>query len=824
VLQYPEEKHYVEVAVDVPTGRLGTFSYSVPKDLKLKPGQLVKVPFGSRRLQGLVCSLESTPAVPQTRDVISIIDTQPYLSPVHLNLANWISSNYLSSIFQAISPMLPPGVRTGHNLRVELNPEITGLKDDYINERQQKLLSYISRNIPITVMQLRKSFGESIGSHIKTLERKGYVVLKPVRESPSVRELKIKHLKLTPLGTSFDNKDYYLLKNASKQLQLIKALNNGLDGIKLTEARQKYGDSAINGLKKKNYVEILSVVVSRDPLAGISFPKDNKTELTEAQDIAAKQINNAIDSRTYCSFLLQGVTGSGKTEVYINAIDKCISTGRRAIVLVPEIALTHQIINRLAARFPNKVAVLHSGLSPGERYDQWWKMYRGEYPIVVGSRSAIFSPQFKLGLIVIDEEHEWTYKQVDPEPRYHTRDVAIKLAKLTNATLVMGSASPDINTRYRAESGTHNLLLLPDRIAGVADGLILHKNLAEVEIVDIKEELRQGNDQFLSRRLLKCLAECLESGNKALLFMNRRGTASNLRCDNCGLGVKCSRCDIYMTYHETYKYKNKQIREVLICHHCNNRRNVPGICLTCKQGKLNRHGIGTKGIAASVKVLFPEIKVIIWDGDTSRKATDVQSIMNDFETPGPAVLIGTQIVAKGLHFPEITLVGVISADIGLSIPDFRASERTFQLICQVAGRELVGILPGRVIIQTYQPDNYAIACAANQDFESFYNTEIKYRNELKIPPFSQMVKLNYSHSNISFAEKEALRVADFLRYHRDIRGVSNLRIMGPTPSYPFKLRGKYRWDVSIAGIQPVDFLKDLPLPRGWTIDVDPVGP
>ena len=250
-MEYPDEKHYVEVAVDVPTARLGTFSYSVPKGLTLKPGQLVRVPFGSRRPQGLVCSLESVPSVPQTRDVISVIDPEPYLSQIHLKLANWISSNYLSPIFQAVSPMLPPGVRTGNNLRVEINPELAVLKTNNINERQQKLLSYISQNSPVTVYQIRKSFGESIGTHIKTLERKGYVVLKPVRESPTVRELKVKHLRLTSLGWSFDAADNHLLQNAPKQFQLIKALKNGRDGIKLSEARNTFGDSAINGLKRK---------------------------------------------------------------------------------------------------------------------------------------------------------------------------------------------------------------------------------------------------------------------------------------------------------------------------------------------------------------------------------------------------------------------------------------------------------------------------------------------------------------------------------------------------------------------------------------------
>ncbi|MBR62287.1 MAG: primosomal protein N' [Dehalococcoidia bacterium] len=823
-MQYSEQKQYVEVAVDVPTARLGTFSYSVPDHLNVKPGQLVRVPFGSRRPQGLVRSLVPSPSVPQTRDVISVVDAEPYLDEIHLKLSDWISSNYLSPIFQSISPMLPPGVRTGNNLRIEINPELSGLKNHNINERQQKLLSYISQNSPLTVTQLRKSFGESIGTHIKTLERKGYLVLKPVRESQTVRELKVKHIRLTSDGRSFDISGSNALQNAPKQMQLFESLKTEYDAIKLSVARNTFGDSAVNGLKNKGYIEIFLVVVSRDPLAGIDFPNPENINLTKAQQVAAGHINTSIDSHDYNSFLLQGVTGSGKTEVYINAIKKCISQGRRSIVLVPEIALTHQIISRLASRFPNKVAVLHSGLTPGERYDQWWKIRRGEYPIVVGSRSAIFSPQMDLGLIIIDEEHEWTYKQIDPEPRYHTREVAIKLAKLTNATLVMGSASPDVDTRYRADAGVHKLLVLPDRISRSKQGLTESRNLAEVEIVDIKRELRQGHDHFLSRKLLSSLEDCLGSGSKALLFMNRRGSASFLRCESCGLGVKCRRCDIHMTYHETYKYRNEQKKEALICHHCNNRRNVPDKCLVCKEGKLNKYGVGTQGIASSVKSLFPATKVITWDRDTSKKAIDVQSLLDDFETPGPAVLIGTQIIAKGLHFPEITLVGVVSADLGLSIPDFRASERTFQLICQVAGRAGRGKLPGKVIIQTYQPDNYAIACAASQDFESFYNTEIEYRRNLKTPPFSRMVKLNYSHSNSVFSEKEALRVADFLRYQRDIRGISNIRIMGPTPSYPFKLRGIYRWNINVAGIEPNKFLEDLPLPRGWYVDVDPVGP
>jgi len=823
-LHYSKQKNYVEVAVDAPTGRLGSFSYSVPDGLILKPGQLVRVPFGSRQLQGVVCSLETTPSVPQTRDVISVVDVEPYITQKHLELAKWVSSFYLCPIFYALSPMLPPGVRTGYSLKVELTDVSTNTSKDDITKRQKELLAYLNKHAPISVIKLRNSIGQSVDSPLKALERKGYVNLVPFKETPSIKALKVKHIGFTKTGSSCLSKDNKSLKNAPKQLKLAEAIDKATRLILLSEARETYGDSAINGLKAKGYIETVDVVVSRDPLAGIKFPKFTSVTLTCEQSKAATQIKRSIDSGNYGSFLIEGVTGSGKTEVYIDAIQNCILTGRRAIVLVPEIALTHQIIARLASRFPNKVAVLHSGLRPGERFDQWWKIKSGEYPIVVGSRSAVFSPQEDLGLIVIDEEHEWTYKQIDPEPRYRARDVALKLATLTNATVVMGSASPDVDTRYRAEKGTHKLLTLPNRVSRSRDGIVSDRNLAEVEVVDIGEELKEGHEHFLSRRLLACLKECLQSGNKALLFINRRGTASHLRCTSCGLAITCSRCDMSMTYHETYLLKSNNGGAMLVCHHCNNRRKVPKSCLKCKQGKLTKYGIGTKGIAASVEEIFPDINVIIWDRDTSKRTIDVQNILRDFEKPGPAVMVGTQIIAKGLHFPEITLVGVVAADLGLSVPDFRANERTFQLICQVAGRAGRGDQSGRVIVQTYQANNYAILCAANQNFPSFYNKEIQFRKQLGNPPFSSIVRLRYAHTNRLFSEKESLRYADLLRYQRDIRGVSNLRIMGPTPSYPFRLRGKHRWDVTVTGIEPVDFFQQISIPQGWNLDVDPVGP
>jgi primosomal protein N' (replication factor Y) len=505
-------------------------------------------------------------------------------------------------------------------------------------------------------------------------------------------------------------------------------------------------------------------------------------------------------------FLLHGVTGSGKTEIYLRALERAISLGKRAIVLVPEISLTPQTIRRFSARFPGSVAVLHSKLSLGEQFDEWQRIRDGDFNVVIGSRSAIFAPQPNLGLIVIDEEHEWTYKQQEQSPRYHAREVALKLAELTGSVVILGSATPDMESYRRAQLGEYRLLELSERVAG--------PSLPQVEVIDMRQELKQGNRSIFSRPLQSAIAQALALGEQVILFLNRRGTASFVQCRDCGFVLRCHRCDVPLTYHGA--------QDDLICHQCNYRTKTPDICPNCWSRRIKFLGIGTQRVEEEMTKLFPKARLLRWDRDVTRGKGAHEEILDKFLAHDADILIGTQMLAKGLDIPLVTLVGVINADIGLYFPDFRSSEHTFQLLSQVAGRAGRGILGGRVIIQTYTPEHYAVVAAAAHNHHAFYEKELAFRREQGIPPFMRLARLIYSHTNAASCQKEAERMQQLLREEIDCSGLPQSTIIGPSPAYIQRLRGRYRWQIVIRNPEPQALLSKVPIPQGWTVDIDPI--
>jgi primosomal protein N' (replication factor Y) len=547
------------------------------------------------------------------------------------------------------------------------------------------------------------------------------------------------------------------------------------------------------------------------------FEPAPKVQLSPRQDAVASAIRTTISdaSRFPRTFLIQGVTGSGKTEVYLDAVEHCLSLGKRAIVMVPEIALTPQTIERFASRFPGEVAILHSGITAGERFDQWWKVKQGEYGVVIGSRSAVFAPQPDLGLIVMDEEHEWTYKQHDGSPRYHARSVALKMSEETGAVVVLGSASPDVASYYRGLRKEYNLFLLPDRLSSsVSPAASSTTPLADVTLVDMRKELLEGHRDLFSRLLAAAMKDCLDSGDQMILFLNRRGTAAYMQCRNCGYGMRCRRCDVAVTYHRQQKR--------LVCHYCGERRAVPDKCPSCLAYRLSFYGIGTQMVVDEVQNKFPEASVLRWDRDAARSPKAYEELLTRFRSGKAQVLVGTQMIAKGLHFPNVTLVGVVSADIGLNIPDYRAGERSFQLLCQVAGRAGRGESPGKVIVQTFQPENYAVRSAAEQDYQGFYRKEMSFRRQHSNPPYSKLIRLLYTHTNQAQCEREASQLGNLLRQQREERGLSDIDVLGPMPAYPSRLKGHYRWHIVMRGPEPRNLLDRINVPTGWTIDVDPI--
>ena len=519
---------YAEVAVDAAVGYDRTFSYSVPPSLDVLPGQTVMVPFGPRRLQGVVFSLPPAPQVPETRDILSASQTGSVLSDTQLRLARWISDYYMSPLFEAASLMLPPGGRVRLKSYLTLSAAGGATEGPPPTEYQEKVLAFIRRHERVAEDRLLETLGRGAGTAVRRLVESGLLTRTLVRAGASVGRRYREYARLpSPAPEGLAGRLSDMATRAPRQAALLSRLLKESTPIVLAQARREYGAGAVRALLDRGWIEVESVAVDRDPLVGLSVQPSPSVVLTSTQEAVVAEVRAALDEPATAarSFLVEGVTGSGKTEVYLDSVRHCLQRGKRAIVMVPEIALTHQTIERFAARFPGNVAVLHSGLTAGQRFDQWWKVRQGEYGVVIGSRGAVFAPQPELGLIVIDEEHEWTYKQQDASPRYHARDVALRLAELSDSVVVMGSASPDVQSYHMALRGHFKLLRLPDRVAvngGATRAAPGVSPLAAVEIVDMRRELREGHRLIFSRALLRAMGDCLETGSQAVLFLNRR--------------------------------------------------------------------------------------------------------------------------------------------------------------------------------------------------------------------------------------------------------------------------------------------------------------
>ena len=540
------------------------------------------------------------------------------------------------------------------------------------------------------------------------------------------------------------------------------------------------------------------------------------------------------------SFLLHGVTGSGKTEIYLRAIEATLRGGRQAIALVPEIALTPQTVRRFAARFGQRVTIYHSDLTPGERYDVWRRARSGAVDVVVGTRSALFLPLPRLGLIILDEEHDPSFKESQRPPRYHARESALRLGQLTGAVVILGSATPSLETYHRAQLGQMRLLEMPRRIMGHARAIdeqqrrwhlatsvyrpiepqlkeARYADLPPVHVVDLRQELRAGNRSMFSRALHEAIGQSLAAGQQAILFLNRRGTATFIMCRDCGHVLTCEHCDVPLTYHE-----GRAGRGAIVCHHCGRRAGEPERCPECESRRIRFLGAGTEKVAELVSTLWPQARVVRWDRDVTGRKDSHEAILDQFTRHEADVMVGTQMIAKGLDLPLVTLVGVISADVGLYLPDFRAAERSFQLLTQVAGRAGRSPLGGQVIIQSYRPEHYVIQAARRHDYLDFYRQEISFRRELGYPPFRRLARLLFIHQNREKVQEEAEALARGLKFVIAERGLSGVDLIGPAPCFFGREQGKYRWQIVVRAIDPASFLRTVEIPQGWRVDVDPI--
>jgi len=583
----------------------------------------------------------------------------------------------------------------------------------------------------------------------------------------------------------------------------------------------------------------------RDPLEQMNVELSQAPVLTDDQRKAWESLQAGIlraagGQPASAPFLLHGITGSGKTEIYMRAVEETLRSGRQAFILVPEIALTPQTVRRFLARFPGQVGLIHSRLAAGERYDTWRRARLGRLPVIIGPRSALFTPLPNPGLIIVDECHDPAYYQEDIQPNYNAVETAITYARLTNSVLVLGSATPDVSLYFRAEKERWTVLKLPVRIlahqqaaaaqmaqAGQAqaaetapagektpegESRAAALNLPPVKIIDMRQELKAGNRTIFSRALQESLRQVLDAQQQAILFLNRRGTATYVFCRQCGHTLKCPRCDLPLTFHAE--------QNGLVCHTCNYRRGVPGKCPQCGSPHIRQFGTGTEKVESFVRELFPGVRTLRWDAETTREKGAHDLLLQTFMNHQADVLIGTQMLAKGLDLPLVTLVGVVLADVGLQLPDYNAGERTFQLLTQVAGRAGRSPLGGKVILQTFQPDHYAIRAAAHHDYAGFYRQELDFRKRLHYPPYTRLARLEIRNSDSARAEAEARSMARQIEHWIREGSHHGTDIIGPVPCFFARQNGAYRWQIIVRGPNPAEILRGRPLGE-WRIEIDP---
>ncbi|WP_339290661.1 primosomal protein N' [Paenibacillus sp. FSL E2-0201] len=835
-----------KVIVDVPVRSTDRpFDYSIPESLKLwiEVGSRVAVPFGHRTVQGFVVSLESGETVvnPALKPIQEVLDLLPPLSPELVELADWMSKRYACRRISALQAMLPTALKGKAERLISLGvvEEETAFPDDELfpmfaeTENEERLITeFIGRNGEVSMKQLTRAFPEAAET-VKFMLRRGVLV-----ESQSIKDkMGKKKLKAVDLAIGITAAREALSKFPKKSARQKEVLSFLIEreatlpmALKEVLSALQVTASTVKGLEEKGFIEISEIEVYRDPYQGRDFKPTTPLPLTAEQEIVYTRISRTLEEQLHEVFLVHGVTGSGKTEIYLQCIKRCLDQGRQAVVLVPEIALTPQMVERFKGRFGSGVAVMHSRLSVGERYDEWRKIREGKATVAVGARSAVFAPFSNLGLIIMDEEHETSYKQ-EENPKYHARDAAIRRAEQCGAAVILGSATPSLESYHaaRAQSDIHFspvLLEMPTRALG--------NELPKVNVVDMREELKEGNRSMFSRKLHSALAERLERGEQTVLLLNRRGFSTFVMCRSCGYVAGCPECDISLTYHS----RSDNLR----CHYCGHAEPAPKLCPECGSEHIRFFGTGTQRVEEELGKLFPGIRVIRMDVDTTTEKGSHEKLLNQFRDKKADVLLGTQMVAKGLDFPDVTLVGVITADSALNLPDFRAAEKTFQLLTQVAGRAGRHQLPGEVVVQSYTPEHYSIVHASGHDYLSFVREELKHRRGLHYPPYCRLILVTLSHEQLPLllrmAENYAMNLqgkARQLRWYGSLDKLTTdvLDLLGPVASPIPRLKGRYRFQcmikwrgaIDVIGLvrQVAEELEDSVRDTGLqiSIDVDP---
>jgi primosomal protein N' (replication factor Y) (superfamily II helicase) len=813
---HPKSPAFAEVAAALPV--YCTYTYSIPEHLRslAVSGKRVLVPFGHRKITAYILGSDDRIPDIQVRDILDILDEKPLFPHNMIPFFKWMSQYYKCPIGEVIKTALPVGLNLYEYKTVEITRQGQyALEQNLPSPEETKILQVLCRY--------------SKAASIKQLNRLSKQAVSPVLIQGMDAHGWIKSRKILKGGTTKHRTAKYVSINDPYQSEKTHA--TGPVKEKILDVVKEHGEISMEELKIKissanRHVKdlqkdgILSVILKkeyRDPL-GAPIAKDCSPRLNrEQEDVVSKVLEKTANG--FSTFLLTGVTGSGKTEVYLHLADKIMSGGKSVLILVPEIALISQMVRRFRARFGDSLAVLHSGLSDGERFDQWDKIASGQVSIAIGARSAIFAPFHNPGLIIVDEEHDTSYKQ-ETRFRYNARDLAVVRAMQNDCIVILGSATPSVQSYYNVKTGKFQELVLNHRIE--------KRPLATTTVVDLREkESGKGFKRFISPELFKAMKETLAKKEQVLLFLNRRGFASYPVCVTCGAALQCKNCEITLTLHKSIN--------CFKCHFCGYFITSSSNCPTCGSSNIMHLGLGTEKVEETVKSMFPDARTVRMDHDTTRRKDALINILRDLKNQKIDILIGTQMVAKGHDFPNITLVGIVCADLSLNFPDFRAGERTFQVLTQVAGRAGRGQMPGEVILQTYNPNHFSILAARDQDFKRFYNHEINFRKSLAYPPFSRLVQLSISGKDKQKTKTFANDFGDFLKNFQrsDPLFTNNVEIFGPIEAPLAKIAKNYRWQIMLKSLKSIPlhgFVNRLVHPNStWlnnrqvkvAIDVDP---
>jgi primosomal protein N' (replication factor Y) len=777
------ETPYIEVAVALPVS--GAFTYEVPEPLRrwAVVGKRVLVPFKNLQVTGYILKLLPTTNQTGVKKILDILDDTPMFPPSMIPFFSWIANYYRYPMGQVIKGALPGGLNITHVEAVSITDKGRSvLSGPSLKPLDRAVLKALEERGPVRLRTLYRDFKQALSPRtLRNLEQAGWMTrerkLKPGRVRPKM-ERYVKAVQERPSVDALSQVRRNILKIVEDQGEI---------SLKALKAMVPSAGRLVKKMADDGFLALVERSVYRDPF-GEPIEADSRPPiLTRDQGSVVGRLLDAI-GKGFQTYLLDGITASGKTEVYMRAVAATLERNQEALVLVPEIALISQVERLFRARFGECVALLHSGLSEGERFDQWMRILRKEAKVAIGARSAIFAPFEHLGLVVVDEEHDDSYKQ-ESTLRYHARDLAVVRAKFQGAVAVLGSATPSVGSYYNVHTGKFRGLNLLKRIE--------NRLLPEVTIIDLREpEGRRRAKPFITRELEDAIAETLHRGEQTLLFLNRRGFANYPACVHCGTPVRCKNCDITMTLH--------QEANAFKCHYCGYTRAQAIGCLACGGSKIKLLGLGTERVEAKIKEIFPEVRVARMDRDTTARKGALLKILKDLRAGVVDILIGTQMVAKGHDYPNITLVGIICADLSLNFPDFRAGERTFQLLAQVAGRAGRGARPGRVILQTFNPDHFCILTAKDQDYTAFYDHEIRFRRTLKYPPFSRLIQILVTGKDKEQTTQYAQNLGEICRVLQSENQTyqENVKLLGPVAAPLARLKKQYRWQLLLKGLKP----------------------